>query len=186
MDNKKLIGTSRTRSLGANVRKNDNDELEFVLISEENSGMRYSWSSGKYYEELLDPNGANTDRLNTMFKDHNRSVDSAIGVFTSTKIEGGELVGTVKFGTGEDEQNVKRKYEEGILTDVSIGYIINAHTVEERDGQPDLVTITDYDVFECSAVGVGFDAGAKKRFEDEVPSELIERLNNIEKKLMKG
>ena len=97
------------------------------------------------------------------------------------RVDGGTIISDVTFGTGDDEQSIHRKYTEGILTDVSIGYQINKYEVEERDGEPDVVTITDYEIFELSAVGIGFDKGAKKRevvLEDE--NEVFLRVEALE------
>jgi len=152
---------ARAESMTPSTHKEDDRKLTFTIISPNNDGMRYDWYSGDSYIERLDANGANSERLNTFFKDHNRSVDSAVGRIENVIVDGGTIRGDVVFGSGEDEQSIYRKYDEGILTDVSIGYRINKYEVEERSNEPDLVTVTDYDIFEVSAVGIGFDAGAK-------------------------
>jgi len=74
-------------------------------------------------------------------------------------LDGDTLKADVVFGA--DGESVLNKYREGVLTDVSIGYAINGYTVEEREGEPDIVTVTDFEIFELSAVGIGFDQGAK-------------------------
>jgi len=157
-------------------------KLSFIFVSEDNGGLRQDWWSGDSYEERLDVNGGSTKSLNTFFKDHNRSVDSAVGRIENVRVDGGTIKGDVVFGTGADEQSIFRKYDEGILTDVSIGYRINKYEVEERESDIDVVTVTDYDIFEVSAVGIGFDSGAKKErsisLEDE--SELIARVEALE------
>ena len=154
----------------------------FILVSDDNGGMRYDWYSGESYEERLDIDGGSFGSLNTFFKDHNRSVDSAVGRIENVRVEGGTIKGEVIFGSGEAEQSIYRKYDEGILTDVSIGYRINKYEVEERDGESDVVTVTDYDIFELSAVGIGFDGGAKIErsvtLEDE--AEVMARVEALE------
>ena len=153
----------------------------FVMVSADNGGMRYDWYSGESYLEELSIEGASYGSLTTFFKDHNRSVDSAIGRIENVKVDGGTIVSDVIFGTGENEQSIHRKYTEGILTDVSIGYQINKYEVEERDGESDVVTVTDYEIFELSAVGIGFDKGAKKReviLHDE--NEVLARVEALE------
>lgn len=155
----------------------------FVMVSDDNGGMRYDWYSGESYVEELSIEGGSTENLRTFFKDHNRSVDSAVGRIENVRVEGGTIISDVVFGSGDNEQSIHRKYSEGILTDVSIGYQINGYSVEERDGEPDLVTITDYDIFELSAVGIGFDKGAKKReviLGDEDESEVLARVEALE------
>ena len=168
------------RLSGDPLKSKDNTHT-FTIVSEDNGGMRYDWYSGESYLEELSIDGASFGSLRTFFKDHNRSVDSAVGRIEETRVDGGTIVSDVFFGSGVDEQNIYRKYSEDILTDVSIGYQINKYEVEERDGEPDIVTIIDYEIFELSAVGVGFDKGAKKRdviLEDE--SEVLARVEKLE------
>jgi predicted regulator of Ras-like GTPase activity (Roadblock/LC7/MglB family) len=149
------------------VDDTDNNTLSFVFVSNDNAGVRFDWGSGEYYNEILDVNGASVKRLNTFFKDHLRSVDSAVGKVHNVRVEDGQLIGDVTFGSDEDSQRIYSKYAEGILTDVSIGYEIKDYKVEKSaENERDNVTVTDFDVFEVSAVGIGFDSGAKKR-EDE-------------------
>lgn len=161
-----LLGNTRVhhqQHVPSGNESTDDSVVSFIFISGDNGGLRYDWDAGEHYEEVLDVNGASYGRLNTFFKDHFRSVDSAIGRIENVAKVGGTIVGDVRFGTGGDERSVFRKYVEGILRDVSVGYNINAYTVEERDGQVDLVTITDFEIFEVSAVGIGFDGGATSR-----------------------
>lgn len=134
--------------------------VSFILISKDNEGERYDWWKDEIYLERLDVNGAKHDELKTFFKDHIRSVDSAIGRVENVRIEDAQLKGDVVFGTDEASETIFRKYVDGVLTDVSIGYRINGATIEERKGEPDIVTVTDFDVRELSAVGIGFDKGA--------------------------
>lgn len=155
--------------------------LSFVLVSDDNAGKRYDWGSGKYYDEILDVNGANVTQLNTFFKDHDRSVDSAVGKVQNVRVEDNMLVGDVVFGSDDESQTIYSKYRDGILTDVSIGYNIKDYVVKEREDANDEVTITDYEVFELSAVGIGFDKKAKKREEDSMYEELKARLAELEK-----
>jgi phage major head subunit gpT-like protein len=186
-----LKGTTHTRSVGVRVSRLDDDNstntLSFVFISDDNGGERFDWGSGEYYTEVLDINGARNDRLNTFFKDHIRSVDSAIGKISNVKIEDNMLIGDVTFGSDEDSQRIYSKYREGILTDVSIGYIINKYDVTRgAENEQDTVTVTNFDIFEVSAVGIGFDSGAKKR-ENEIEigsfkmnEEQLRRLEELE------
>ena len=183
-----LVGQVRksTASSAPTQKEGDDRTLSFTMISENNEGMRYDWWSGDSYIEKLDVNGADTERLNTFFKDHNRGVDDAIGKVESVRVDGGSLKADVVFGT--DGESVLNKYREGVLSDVSIGYAIDKYEVEERDGEPDIVTVTAYRVFELSAVGIGFDQGAKHdRGAAAVPEEMLreigERLDAVASKL---
>ena len=159
---RKLQGFDTTRKLPveSNLINVETRTVPFILISKENEGERVDWWTDEVFIEKLDVNGAKYERLNTFFKDHIRSVDSAIGKVENIRIEGGQLKADVVFGTDDDAEKVFRKYVDGILTDCSIGYKINATTVEQRKGEPTLVTVTDFEIRELSAVGIGFDKGA--------------------------
>lgn len=165
-----LKGELHERKAGVSVKAaTDEETMTFVMVSQDNTGQRYDWGTGEFYDEYLDPAGADVTDLRTMFKDHYRSVDSAVGKIESTAVINGELEATVRFGSDEASQVVAQKYREGILTDVSIGYEILDYRVEkstEPNGR-DTVTVTSYKIRELSAVGVGFDNGAKKRSQEE-------------------
>ncbi len=185
-----LMGQTQTRGVSVSVSRDDalaDNTLSFVFVSDNNAGKRFDWGSGEYYDEILDVDGATTERLNTFFKDHLRDVDSAIGKVTNPRVLNGQLVGDITFGTDDDSQRVFSKYSEGILTDVSIGYEIRDYKVEQgAENERDRVTVTDFDVFEVSAVGIGFDGGAKKREKEvnlgssEMNEEMKERLLALE------
>lgn len=189
---KKLTGLNVERKLTVD-KKIINEEtrtVPFILISRNNEGERYDWWKDEIYIEKLDVNGANYERLNTFFKDHIRSVDSAIGRVENIRVENGELKADVVFGTDEESEKIFRKYVEGILTDCSIGYKINSLTVEERKGEPTIVTATSFEIRELSAVGIGFDSGATvgrekeiigdKLMNEELRAELLELRKSID------
>ncbi len=167
-----LRNLTRTRSVGCIAQRSaeqgqTDSTLTFTFVSDDNAGMRYDWGSGEYYNEILDVNGANTSRLKTFFKDHVRNVDGALAKVTNTRVENGQLIGDVTFGSDVDSQRIYTKYAEGILTDVSIGYEIRDYKIEQgANNERDNVTVTSYEVFEVSAVGIGFDKGANKREEE--------------------
>jgi len=177
---------ARAESIPPVVNTENERRLTFTIISQKNDGMRYDWYSGDSYIERLDVAGAKTDRLNTFFKDHNRGVDDAIGKVESVRMDGGSLKADVVFGS--DADSILNKYREGVLTDVSIGYAINTYEVEEREAEVDIVTVTEFDIYELSAVGIGFDSGAKheRKMEAISPEQLREignRLENVASKL---
>lgn len=138
-------------------------KVPFVMISADNAGERFDWWSGETFTEELDVTGAKLERLKTFFKDHHVVVDNAVGRVEDAKVEKKELVCSVVFGTDDDSEKVFRKYVDGTLNDVSIGYNIRDIVVTEKKGEPTHVLVTDFDILELSAVGVGFDAGAGVR-----------------------
>ena len=135
-------------------------KIPFILVSKDSQGERFDWWNDEVYIEKLDVNGANYERLKTFFKDHIRSVDNAIGRVENIRIEDGELKADVIFGSDEESEKIFRKYLDGILTDCSIGYKIISVTTEERKDEPTIVTVTEFEIRELSAVGIGFDKGA--------------------------
>lgn len=138
----------------------ENRMIPFILISKNNAGERYDWWEDEIYIEELDVNGANLDELNTFFKDHSPSVDNAIGRVDNKRVEDGEAKSDVYFGSDEDALKVFQKYQDRVLTDVSIGYIVNDVIITSRQGEPTHVLVTDYTIVELSAVWKGFDRGA--------------------------
>lgn len=164
-----LQGKDVTRKLTANTSLIDSEKrsVPFIIISKDNEGERYDWWKDEIYLERLDVNGANYERLKTFFKDHIRSVDNAIGKVENIRLEDGELKCDVIFGSDEDSEKIFKKYQDGVLTDCSIGYRVNTVTIEERKDDPDIVTVTDFDIRELSAVGIGFDQGATVGRNDE-------------------
>ncbi|GAB6045090.1 hypothetical protein JCM11957_06880 [Caminibacter profundus] len=168
----KIIGSEIQRRASPQTKLIDEKErrIPFILISKNNRGERYCCGELEYIEEL-DVNGARFDNLKTFFKDHDRSVDSAIGKIENVRVENGELKADVVFGSTPDAIEVFNKYKEGILTDVSVGYRVKEVEVIEKQGEVPIVRVTDFEIIEVSAVGVGFDKGAtvgrSKTFKEE-------------------
>ena len=134
--------------------------IPFVIVSADNAGERYDWWEGETYIEELSIEGAHYGRLKTFFTDHRPSVDNAAGRVDNTRPEAGTIKCDVQFAKDQRSYDIYIKYRDGILTDVSIGYIINDVIVTSKKDEPDHVLVTDYEVVELSAVWRGFDAGA--------------------------
>lgn len=134
--------------------------IPFIIVSRDNAGLRYDWWEDEIYEERLDVMGATFDKLRTFFKDHRLSVDTAIGKIENTRIENGEVKCDVVFGSDTESDTVYRKFKEGILSDVSIGYSIQEVVETKREKQPTEVLVTRFDILELSAVWKGFDKNA--------------------------
>lgn len=165
--------------------------IPFVIVSSDNAGLRYDWHEDEIYEERLDVNGATFDRLKTFFKDHELRVDNAIGRIENTRVDNGQIKCDVIFGTDEDSDKIYRKFKEGILSDVSIGYTIQKEEVTHRSGQPTEVLVRKFDIHELSAVWKGFDRNATigreaeevnldKEVEDaEIEAELLSKKRHL-------
>jgi len=138
----------------------ENRTIPFILVSKDNAGERYDWWNDEVYIEELDPNGARLEELQTFFKDHHTSIDTAIGRVENARVEDEQIKADVILGTDEDAEKIFVKYQDRILTDVSIGYYVNDIVVTQRKDEPDHVLVTDYTLVELSAVWKGFDKGA--------------------------
>jgi len=135
--------------------------IPFIIVSNDNAGERTDWWTGEVYIEELDPNGARLDELQTFFKDHNQSVDTATGRIENKRVDSDKQVKCdVYFGTDAESDLLLNKYNDRILTDVSVGYYVHDIIVTSREGEPDHVLVNDYTIVELSAVWKGFDRGA--------------------------
>ena len=108
---RKLSGfdTQRNFVVDSSSINEENRTISFILVSEENEGERYDWWTDEVFIEKLDVNGARYERLKTFFKDHNRSVDSAIGRVENIRVEDGKLKADVVFGTDEADEKIGRQ-----------------------------------------------------------------------------
>lgn len=138
------------------------DTHTFILISDDNATERYDWWEGETFIEELDLKGADHSPLRTFFVDHRPKVENAIGKIDNKREENGQLLADVTYGSDDFSQLVKLKYDEEILTDVSIGYRIDEIVETKNKDAPNHVLITKFTIVELSAVWKGADSGAEK------------------------
>lgn len=129
---------------------------------------RYDWMNGVRYIEVLDV-GAKSIRLSRLesgraavLDAHNRwSLKDQIGVVEkgSVKIAGGQATATVRMSAREDLAGVVGDIRDGIIGNVSPGYITHSYREELRDGVIYRIA-TDWEPFEISFVPVGADPDA--------------------------
>lgn len=154
-----LLRTDTARLRNVNE---ENRTLSFTMVSNSNACLRFDWELGEYIEEL-DVKGAKFSALKTLFKDHNLSVDNAIARIENVRIENDELVCDCVFGKDEKSLEIFKKYQDGILSDVSIGYRVLKQSIDKQSS-PKKVLVTEFEIFELSAVWKGADKNANKRF----------------------
>ncbi|RYH04609.1 phage major capsid protein [Salipiger sp. IMCC34102] len=89
----------------------------------------------------------------------NHNHDVQIGVVLSATI-GGDRRGraTLKFGRSGRAAEIFQDILDEVIRHVSVGYRIKAIRTEEKDGEPDQVTVTEWEPFEISMVSVPADA----------------------------
>ena len=132
---------------------------------------RYDWWDGTEYDEVLSlaPGAVRLDRLNAgaPFVDTHSTycLDDVIGsvVPGSARIENGVGIATILLSRARDVADTVQKIVEGVIRNVSVGYLIHASTTEERAGGVPLTTVTDWEPLEVSAVPVPADAGSQIR-----------------------
>lgn len=87
----------------------------------------------------------------------NHDFDAQIGVVESVRIDRAAARATLRFGQGARASEVFQDVVDGIRRHVSVGYMVHAVEVEARDGQADLVTVTDWEPYEISIVAIPAD-----------------------------
>lgn len=94
-----------------------------------------------------------------LLADHNNSIDSQLGVVQSVQISDKVGRAVVRFGKGEDEERIYQKVLDGIISNVSVGYVVHEARLisTEKDGL-DTFLVTDWEPLEISLVAVPADA----------------------------
>lgn len=159
--------------LGAELRAGsfnaDDNTIECVFTAGA-TVRRMSWMDGAYDEELVvSPNAVRLGRLNAgapLLDTHSDySLASVLGsvVPGSARIENGRGIARVLLSTTADVADSVQKIRDGIVRNVSTGYV--RHTIEktERDGAAPLWRVTDWEPYELSAVPMPADPMAQFR-----------------------
>lgn len=145
-------------------------EFEFVLATEAPC-RSYRYAGWDYYEvdEVLPMRGLqDIDKLvgAPILNSHSRwSLRDVIGVITSARIEGRKLVCTGRLSSRDEIEDIRRDVEEGILTNMSVGFERIAETEKTREGEKPLVTVDKWRAIEASIVAVPADNNASIRGE---------------------
>ena len=126
--------------------------------------------TGKRYDEVLslDPRHVDLSRLNSgapLLNAHGAfDLANVIGVVERAWIASGsdsyEGRARVRFSAREDVEPLWQDVREGIIRNVSVGYVVRAYEVSEQDGQVPVWRAIDWQPVELSAVPVGADGGA--------------------------
>ncbi|QLI05770.1 hypothetical protein CINF_1284 [Candidatus Campylobacter infans] len=165
MENKILTRTASFLAGGEQANDNANAPLTFCIVSKNSDAGRIDFFTGEYYIERLSVAGADTSELTTLFKDHEPSVDNAIARIENIRIVDDELLCDCVFSSDKSAQIIRQKYIERVLSDVSIGYLINDERVisPASSETSEIREVTSFKILELSAVWRGADSGAKKR-----------------------
>lgn len=99
------------------------------------------------------------ERMNdgaALLMDHDRR--DQVGVVEEARIDS-DGVGRckVRFGKGARASEIFQDVIDGIRRQISVGYLVHTIEIEMRDGEPDLVRVTDWEPYEVSFVSVAAD-----------------------------
>lgn len=141
--------------------------IEREGFSEDARTVEIAFSSEEPYErafgtEVLDhnPQSVRLDRLNggaAVLVNHDSN--DQVGVVESARIDGdGKGRAVIRFSRSARGQDIYQDVQDGIRSLVSVGYRIHGWDVTERDGQSDLVRVTDWEPYEVSVVAIPADA----------------------------
>lgn len=129
------------------------------------------------FVERLDPAGLDASRLvgAPVLDGHSQgSVKSVIGVVESFRMEGRALVAVIRLSAAPDAASTVLKIKEGVLRNVSIGYVVPvwAEATDQTTGKR-VKTARAFQIREVSVVSVPADPGATFR-SIPMPEDLIE------------
>lgn len=177
--------------------------VDRAAINPEARTVELAFSSETPYErwwgvEILDhsPQSIRLGRLTSggpLLTDHENSIENQVGVIESVEI-GADRVGRaiVRFGRDASSDEVFQKVADGIVRNVSVGYVIHkAQLIETGDEGPDTYRVTDWEPLEISlvpvpadaSVGVGRSHGEESPVLEEV-AEQTELKNPVQEKSM--
>ena len=102
-------------------------------------GKRWSWSIGEYQEELeVSDTALRMERLNNgapFLNAHGQwDLDDVIGVVERAWLDGEEGRAVIRFSAREDVEPIFRDVRDGILRNISVGYIVHRYVLVE-DGE---------------------------------------------------
>ena len=139
---------------------------------------RFDWNRWRSFDEALDMDSASIrmDRLNAgapVLNTHNQSeLEDQIGVVERAWLENGEGRALLRISRRPDVEPIWQDIADGIVRNISVGYIVHAYQITERDdgGMVEYKAI-DWEPTEISLVPVPAEAGAGVRGErpDDAP-----------------
>jgi len=148
---------------------NTEDRTVEITWTTGSRGKRWSWSIGEYMEELeVSDTAIRMDRLNNgapFLNAHGQwDLDDVIGVVERAWLDGSEGHAVIRFSSRDDVEPIFRDVKEGILRNISVGYMVHRYVlVEDGDDTLPVYRASDWEPTEISLVPIGFDDGAKVR-----------------------
>lgn len=125
---------------------------------------RYDYLRDRYFDEVLSlkPEHIRMERLNSgapLLNTHYRwDLSGQIGVVERAWLKPAEGMATTRFSKRKDADDIFMDVADGIVRNVSVGYIVHTYLIEERDGIPVYLAV-DWEPTEISLVPIPADAG---------------------------
>jgi HK97 family phage prohead protease len=123
------------------------------------------------YIEVLDLEGANLERFNNgapVLNSHqSRTLSDQLGVVEKAWVEDNVGKAKIRFSSRQDVEPIFNDVATGIIRNVSIGYKINKEEREERENEPDILRVKEFELFELSFVPIPADSKAQTRHYEE-------------------
>lgn len=147
---------------------NEKDRTFDIVWSAGAEVQRMDWFTGQRYVEVLDVSekSMRLDRFQggraPVLDSHQRwSLENVLGTVVrgSCKVKDGQATAKVRMSTREDVAGLVSDIRDGIICNVSPGYITHAYREEVRDGVTYRIA-TDWEPIEVSFVPVGADPDA--------------------------
>lgn len=168
-------------SIKSETYNEENQTME-VCFATGARGLRQSFWAGTFYEELsMDASAIRFDRLNNgapVLDSHNSTeLEAVIGVVENGYVDGGQAIAKIRFAKDEDSQKVVSKIRDGIISKLSVGYMVHKYErlVDAADGVP-VYRAIDWEPMEVSFVSIPFDDQATVRNSNKITEcTIIER-----------
>lgn len=160
MSTKALRTLTRVATLDLEERKASTDGLKRypATLSTETPVARRT-GTGRAYDEVLSHASEAVDLSRTplpLIESHDRSKVN-VGIVENVRLDGGRLRGDLVLGKSQRARELAADIEAGIVTGISIGYLIE--TIEVSEGG-DVHTATRWVPYEVSIVGIPADHNA--------------------------
>jgi phage head maturation protease len=143
--------------------------VEVVVSTGSRVGRTDFWTGERYFEELaMVPQAIRLGRMAEggapALADHENSVDAVVGVVERAWLAGRELRAEIRFAADDRGQEIARRVRDGILRNVSVGYLVHRYEVDRpTDGSPSTWRAVDWEPMEVSFVAVPADPAAGVR-----------------------
>lgn len=148
------------------LQPQENGELLFTaVVASENPVKRqaYDWDEGSYvFQEILDMAGCNLERgsIIPMLRDHiSWKVENQIGDWTNFRLDPNDatkMLADGRIAADDDAKIIRERVAAGIVKTFSCAYTIE--DIEEEDDDGKVLRVTDWTMYEVSAVAVPADA----------------------------